>query len=122
MPALLTFTQQPVRVTASGTKQQLWTVLDVLEYDILDIQCGVLEMVGAGTVYIDLYSGLEREVAEDWKLLTSIGLTAANTFASQNFTGQFLRYLRWVVSFSGGATAATIWVRGMARSYGEDHG
>jgi hypothetical protein len=122
MRALLTFTPQPVRITANNTRQQLWTVLDVLDYDILDLELGVVESAGGGTVYIDLYTGLDREVGSDWHLITSVPFFAANTFAARTITGEFLRYVGWSVSFSGGATAATIWVRGIARSYGDTHG
>jgi hypothetical protein len=131
MADVITLTAQPIRVTtppAAGTWQAIWVVRDVLDYDVLDLEFGVVGFEGPTSNYkmlLSLYTSLQRENDEDWIWIgTTASLTPTTPFSTLSFTGGFLRYIRWLVPWGlglwGSQTAATFWIRGMARTYEAD--
>ncbi len=134
MADVLTFTPQPVRriqPSAGGTFQPGHTALEVLQYDILDIEISVeFEAPGAGPiVVIGIVSSLQKETTDatfGTGAFTTSFTTSGPLFPppppqTLTFNGTFLRYARWYISASnwGTQTAVTFFIRGMGRKRNE---
>lgn len=128
-----TLTPGPYRQTTPGSTvyQPVWTSVDVLSFDLVDIEMGVLGFEGTLTsplVTIAIYTSLQMEndsSGDGWFSGFQLSFSAVNTFQAGSLVlaggsnGYFLRYLRWGV-LSGGTwwgtqSAATFWVKGVAR-------
>jgi hypothetical protein len=67
MADVITLTAQPIRITtppASGTYQPIWAVRDVLDYDILDIEFGLIGLEGSlssPACSVGVWTSLQKE-------------------------------------------------------------
>jgi len=125
MADVITLTENPIRV-GYATEQSLDTVVDVLDYDILDLQVEVVgfETPGASpNIVVAIQTGLQRDTTFGWVqvgvtgTLTNPGTSSA--FATIHLAGNFLRYVRWFINSWGTQAIATWWIRGLGRSYNE---
>ena len=111
---------QPVIVTAAPTFQPLFEAIDISGFDILDLELGVVGLVGGGSATIKVVTGMQTQV-EDASWVTAIAFTAVSTSPSYELITKnlgLLRYVRWEVSALSGTTpSVTFWIRGMARKY-----
>jgi hypothetical protein len=113
-------TAAPIRVTATGA-QELRLALDVLAFDMLDLELRVLDIEGTTpSITIIVQTGMQRATEEGWVTAsTFVAVTSAP--ASQIRTVQnMLRYVRWNVSaLTGtGGPAATFLIYGVGRRWG----
>ena len=105
-------------VTVSQTlSQNLWDALDVGNFDILDVELGVLAV--SGTVNVEIDTSMQNSNDDtSWVKVTNLSWSTVTagyqTVATQ--TAGFLRYIRWKVTTTGGSITFTI--RGMGRRYG----
>jgi hypothetical protein len=122
---VLTFTPQPVRVTQPGiaTWQAGHTALDVLAYDILDIEFCIVDFESPGAsplVVIGIATSLQNET-EDGCWYHWLVMTPSTKVQTLNLAGTFLRYCRWIVSsgYWGNQTAVEFYIKGMGRKRNE---
>jgi hypothetical protein len=85
------------------------------EWNDLDALLGIVAHVGAGSVTVELITGMQKDTEDGWVTLVAFSAaTAPNTWEKKAGTG-LLRFLRWRVSaFS--ATSASFTIDGMLRS------
>ena len=123
MADVITLTAQPIRQTTPvGTVYQpIWAVRDVLEYDVLELEIGVVNFEGPSpSITFRIVTSLQCDNDEEWVGAgPDTTITTANTFTILGLHGNFFRYLRWSIISWGGQTATTFWIRGMARTYQE---
>lgn len=109
--------------------QPLAEAVDVSAYDQVDVQF-CLYSADAGTVTFHLLTSMQNQSeGDDWESLGSVPLTLSGgnpAFKSVTFPSPILaattiaptpllRYVRWKIVFSGGATLATVQIEGMLR-------
>ena len=126
MADVITLTAQPFRITTPTQDfyAPLWSARDVLAYDVLDMEYGVVGFEGSGTLSlkVGLVTNIHNDSEQGWFSLGLTQLTSSAPYAAvQSLSGTFLRYVRWWVQSStwGTQTAATVWIRGMARTHQE---
>lgn len=107
--------------------QPLGEAVDVSAYDQVDVQF-CLYTVDTGTVTFHLLTSMQNTGdGDDWESLGSVAFSSgAPAFKSVTFPSPILaststaptpllRYVRWKIVFSSGATLATVQIEGMLR-------
>jgi len=120
MADIVTLTHQPIRqLTTTGTLQPIYLAADIGGYDFLDMQAGLLGIEGAVSAFtLELWTGMQAQTDDGWAKVgaTLLSTTTPGTWGAVNYPNGLLRYLRWRAVVTGG-TAATFFIRGMARRY-----
>ena len=109
--------------------QAITEVVDVSMVDQIDLRFYLHTLTGGGTVTFELLTAMDAKSDADWESMGSVtlpGSGSAPTFKSTTFPQPvlatmtevpvpLLNYIRWRVSFAGGASAATIQILGFVR-------
>lgn len=102
-------------------KQNLWDVLDVGNFDILDVEVGILALSGSSptaTIQIETSAQNSQDDAS-WIPLTGLTWTPTATgYSVKPQVGGFLRYIRYNLTTLTGGGSVTFVIRGMGRRYG----
>ncbi len=118
-PRQLDLTGGPVRVTAVGA-QELRLALDVLRYDVLDLELRVLRLEGTSSpdVTIELQTGMSINDPLSWVSDGAFTLVSTSDSAEVKRFENMLRYVRWNVSALRGTNPAAVFqIRGIARRW-----
>ena len=110
----------PVRVSAVGA-QDLRLALDVLDYDVLDLELRILRLEGTMSpdVTIEIQTGMQTQSAIGWVTLDTFNRATASDTSELRHFGNALRYIRWnVTAITGTNPAATFQIRGIGRRWG----
>jgi hypothetical protein len=104
---LITLTEDPVRVvaTGSGYTQDLRLAVDVSAYDELDLVLSVFE--ASASVAVKVTTGMQRDAELGWVDVGTFASTGASAAAKANFKN-LLRYVRYVVTTATVTTSFTI--------------
>lgn len=109
--------------------QPLAEALDVGTYDQLDLQFSLFSLEGGGGVTFSILTSMQNKSdGDEWEVLGTVSLPIsgvpafrATTFptpilaTTTTVPVPLLRYIRWKVVLTGGATAATVQIQGIAR-------
>ena len=110
MADLFRLTEAYARITANYDEQPLYTAVDVLAYDSLDVLItAAFEAPGVGAVFgLTLVSGIETSSSDSWVVAGSPSpmLRVTTPTVAFSVSGGFFRYLRWRVTTFEDATAA----------------
>ncbi len=121
MADLITLTATPVRVTSGaggGGMSQLWSARDISAYNFLEIDVMIIGWEGAsgsGLAQFRLMTGFQRESPTDWYVGASAAIPQGLSHMRFLVDGWQFRYLSWRCESLANASAATFWIRGMAR-------
>ena len=110
---------QPVQATAATTKQAVYDAVEVLGYDAMDFQLGVVQYATFTNATFTIETSMQNELDdESWKTVaTFTAVTTAPTYEIKSVDKGFLRYVRWKVVTTGGAGSLHFWIRGIGRRY-----
>jgi len=134
MADTLIITTQPVEIKAAtpGTPLDLRLAIDIGAYDQIDVQIGLLGIVGAvTTVTVDFMTSMQNQVEDmSWDVLTAPTTSRCITAVAISTSGPvppkfviaslpaagfvLFRYLRWRAFITAG-TSATISMSAMGR-------
>ena len=119
MAAFLRLTETIARATTTGDRQPLYTAVDVLAYDELDLLVTAAFEAPSGTtgLYLDLFSGMQTATEDGWIKVgnTSPQITLTTRSVAWSFNAGFFRYIRWQVNSLTGATAVRFSVEVVGR-------
>ncbi len=119
-PRMIGVASDPVRVSAVGA-QDLRLALDVLDYDVLDLELRILRLEGTMSpdVTIEIQTGMQTQSAIGWVTLDTFNRASARDTSELRHFGNPLRYIRWnVTAITGTNPAATFQIRGIGRRWG----
>lgn len=108
---------------ASALEMPLDQSIEVAGYDILDLQPGVLAInLDSGDVTVQIPTSMQKDRKDGWIVAGSKNVTTTGwdeTFTVPASGKVLLRYVRWRIVFTGGASATvTLTLKGMARRLG----
>ena len=128
MATAIALTAQPiVALSSSFTSQNLWEALDVSNYDVLDLELGIVAASGgtpSGSITVQLMTPMQRQVDNASWIVPATNFANVSSGGSfpawqiQTFEFGLLRYVRWKVSAFGGFTNLTLSIKGMGRKMG----
>lgn len=115
MADIFRLTNQPVRVTdtAGSVRQPLTQVVDVTFYDEIDLQLGVLTILGTTpSVVVRILTNMVNDSEDGWVEATAFtAVTSSNMWEKKNITNP-LRYIRWEVTLSGTGSPSVLFTLG----------
>jgi hypothetical protein len=114
---VISFTATPARITGSFLSN-LWAARDVSKYKYIDLEVGVSswESPTSPSLLIQLVTGFQLETYVGWKTITSFTISGTtNPYHRVTVTLPLYRYMTFSAGSLSGASAATLWVRGLAR-------
>ena len=125
----------PGNVSANVFLQDITEGVEVSAYDQSDAQVFVYALESGGSVKVTLLTSMLRdEKLDGWEVLGEVSLALATGGAPSHKSVTFpapilatttdapvplLRYLRWMIEFTGGATRASVRLLGMLRRRGD---
>lgn len=109
-------TPLPVRATAAGTVQPLSQAIKVQDYDLGDIVCSILSLIGGGAVQISLITGMQTDSEDGWvEWITFTSQTTAPIPEKKRGEGP-LKFIRWkVTALSGSSPVVVFYIDGLMR-------
>lgn len=123
MSDLITVTGPQVRITATGF-QPLYEALDVSAYDELCLLTGVMsfESPSSPSISVGLWTGMQLASDAGWYPVFQETFSSVSYFMTlvSDFwavPNGVLRYVRYNVTVLSGASAATFFISGVARSF-----
>lgn len=138
MGNFITLTPHPVtkHFTKNGhISQPLWTVVDVSNFDILDLELGVLFLSSDMTIAFSIETSMQNQTdsagsaPDDWIMAGEFPhsiIAQSNQIPSPQWqkihisaasSKGFLRFVRWRVDANAAGTV-TFFIRGIARRWG----
>ena len=131
MADLLQLTPLALHLTgATLFLQDIKTVVNVSEYDQIDLRYYLYTLENPGEAVFTRLTAMTNEEDDDWEPMGSITLPpmSGSTPTSKSMTfpqvvlatmteapTPLMRYIRWQIELTSGATAATIQLTGLAR-------
>jgi hypothetical protein len=122
MADIIRLTPVPTRVLPGDVIQNLWSIVDVTDYKVIDLE---LEVVGwesplaSPSLSMVINTSFQRESFEGSWPLAFANLTPTVPVVKVHIPNQRDRYLMWECSTISNASSALIWITGVARAWGE---